>query len=243
MPVMLKAWRDAVTELGHREAVWYVVGRALERALGAPALFRYALVAQPVAGSALPARRGREIEVRILSEPSLELDGIGLEHDTQRYRFAQGALCFGAFHRDALIGCLWICLGPYEEDEVRCRFVPLPPGRASWDLGMYVSPSYRAGLAFARLWDEANAQLRRHGASVTLSRIATGNRRSLASHARLGARRIGTATFFCLGRAQVMIATVRPYLHVSLSPARRPLLRLFVDEPAAVTEDSPPPLG
>lgn len=242
---MLTAFRAAVSELGFREAVWYGFGRALQRLSGSPILFRYALVAQPVPATALAGRRGKDIDVRILSEPSPALVALEVDPDTQRYRYRQGALCFGAFQRDVPIACLWICLGPYDEDEVRCRFVPLPAGRASWDLGMYVLPAHRSGIAFARVWDEANAYLRQRGVTATLSRIATVNRVSLASHRRLGARPIGSATFFRLGPAQIMMATVRPYIHLSLSPSRRPHLHLSSagGKTAAVTKDSSRPLG
>src|SRR3546814_1442215 len=37
---------------------------------------------------------------------------------------------FGAFKNDAIIGCLWLCLSSYVEDEVRCRYQPAPAGEA-----------------------------------------------------------------------------------------------------------------
>ena len=237
MPGPLSAFRGALAELGLREALWYGFGRALQRLPGSPKLFRYALVRQPVDNGVPAPLRGKGIDVRILSEPSTELDLLGLDRAAQRHRYAQKALCFAAFQGAVPIGCLWICLGPYEEDEVRCRFVPLPAGRVSWDLGVYVVPSHRAGFAFARLWGEANAYLRQRGVQATLSRIATVNRTSLASHARLGAKRIGTATFLRLWGAQIMIATVPRYFHVSLSQAQRPELRLFAGD-HRVTKDS-----
>jgi hypothetical protein len=224
---VLRAFRHAIAELGFREAIWYGLGRVLQRWSGSPVLFRYALVAQPVAaGAMLPPHRGKDFEVRILREPVPGFALLGVDAETARFRYRQGAVCFAAFRRGALIGCLWICLGPYDEDEVRCRFVPLPDGCASWDLGLYIQPEYRTGIAFARLWDEANAYLRRQGVAVTFSRIGTVNRASFASHARLGARRIGMATFLRLGPAQFMVATAWPYLHLSRGRGSRPNLRL-----------------
>jgi GNAT superfamily N-acetyltransferase len=224
---MLSALRGLIAELGFREAAWYGLGRSLQKWTGAPILFRYALVAQPVAASAiLPPRRGRDIEVRILPGPVPEFALLGLDRETLQFRFRQGAVCFGAFYHGALIGCLWVCLGPYEEDEVRCRFSPRPAGGACWDMGLFISPDHRGGVAFGRLWDEANAYLRERGVSVSFSRVGTVNHASIGSHARLGARRIGTATFLCLDRVQIMAATVRPYLHFSLGPASKPHLRL-----------------
>lgn len=230
MLTMLQAFRNAAAELGFREALWYGVGRTLQRLTGSPTIFRYALMAQPVGDRMLPPHRGKGIEVRVLSEPSSMLEALGIDGDTQRFRYDQGALCFGAFVAGAPIGCLWLRLGAYDEDEVRCRFVPLPADRASWDLGMYVMPAHRAGIAFIRLWDEANEYLRQHGVQATISRIAPVNKLSTASHVRLGARRIGMATFFRFGRIQLMAATLRPYVHLSFTPTQRPRLRLVATQ-------------
>src|SRR3546814_8400271 len=98
------------------------------------------------------------------------------------YRAAQGAVCLGAFKNDAIIGCLWLCLSSYVEDEVRCRYQPAPAGEASWDFDVYVVPAQRSGPAFGRLRDEANAFLRQQGVACSWSRISAFNPASLASH-------------------------------------------------------------
>jgi len=72
----------------------------------------------------------------------------------------QGAICLGAFKNDELLGYAWILLGTYEEDEVRCFFVPMPEGESAWDFDIYLDPKYRIGFAFPRLWDEVNTYLR-----------------------------------------------------------------------------------
>lgn len=48
----------------------------------------------------------------------------------------------------------------------------------------------------------------------------------MASHRRLGARRFGTAIFLRAKRSQLMVATVYPYLHLSLTAKTRPVIRL-----------------
>ena len=92
---------------------------------------------------------------------------------------------------------------------------PGPAGQAAWDFDVYVDPEHRSGLGFARLWDEANGWLRRRGVAFSWSRISAFNPGSLASHARLGARVAGKATFFRLGPCQLMIASLPPYFHIS----------------------------
>ena len=122
--------------------------------------------------------------------------------------------------------CLWLCLGPYDEDEVRCRFVCEPEENTVWDFDVYVCPEARAGFVFARLWDEANAFLGKRGIAWSISRISAFNPGSLASHAGLGARRTAAATYLKLGRWQIMVADVPPYVHLSTDPVSVPRLRV-----------------
>ena len=224
---MLGKIRATIIELGFVDALVYGAGLALGKCSRKAAIYRYALMAQPVPERPLlPGRRGSDIAVRLMREPGFSMTPLGLAPAVVHYRYGQGALCFAAFKKDALVGALWICPGSYEEDEVRCRFVPTPPGSSCWDLGIYVDPEHRGGIVLARLWDEANAYLRGRGIGWSLSRIGTVNRLSIASHERLGARRIGTATYLCYRRAQFMIATVAPYLHFSLASRSKPTLKL-----------------
>lgn len=156
---MIKKLHDLVDELGWIEAAFYRVGIALQKYLRPAELHRYVLVAQPVPSARLlAAHRGRDIQVRILSRHEPIFAEVGLAPSVVAYRFAQGAVCFGAFHNQPIIGCLWLCLGPDDEDEVRCRFIPLPEGRTCWDLGIYIAPNYRGGSVLARLWDDANVK-------------------------------------------------------------------------------------
>jgi len=91
---------------------------------------------------------------------------------------------------------------------------------------VYVDPAFRMGRLFARLWDTANRYLRERGVDWSLSRISAFNPESLQAHARLGLRRLGSATFVCAGRVQLAVLTMPPFVHLSLSPASRPTVRL-----------------
>lgn len=150
-----------------------------------------------------------------------------LEQRVLAYRAEQGAICFGAFKEGQIIGCLWLCLASYEEDEVRCRYQPAPPDKTSWDFDVYLRPEHRSGLGFARLWDEANDFLRRRGVAVSWSRISAFNPSSIASHARLGAKVVGNATFLQLGPCQLMMASMPPYVHLSVRKVDVPSIKLF----------------
>ena len=226
--IVLDKLRNLRAEIGLPAAVLYLANRLLDKAGGIAAVYRYALVAQPVAEKPLlPGHRGRSIEIRMIDPRDPALVGMdGITTEVLEYRAGMNSVCFGAFEDGAIIGCLWLCLGPYDEDEVRCRFLPLPEGQASWDYGIFLRPEHRKGLAFARLWDAANAFLRERGVRWSLSRISAFNPASLASHRRLGATRIGSATFLRIGPLQVMGATLPPYVHVSATEKTRPCLRL-----------------
>ena len=100
---------------------------------------------------------------------------------------------------------------------------PEPQGRAAWDFDVMVMPEYRMGRLFSYLWGRANAELRAGGVEHTMSRISAFNAASLAAHQRLGARVVGSASFLCVGRWQLMRTSLSPRWHFSWRPESRPL--------------------
>jgi hypothetical protein len=223
--ILTKA-RSLVAELGASGASAYLIHRALGCVGGG--FYWYHFVAQPVLKAPLLVNgRGRSIDVREvdLGRTSTFSD-LPLTPEVISYRKHQKAVCLCAFKNDQVVGCLWLCLGPYREDEVRCLMFPEPRGRTSWDFDVYVRPEHRLGLVFVRLWEATNLYLSAHGVQWSISRISVANRRSLAAHARLGTRRIGSALFVRIGKAQLMISSLRPFLHLSFSPASIPVLVL-----------------
>lgn len=227
---MLRRLRAAVKEYGWRDAFALAVHHFLARATaGRLRLVRYYFVAQPVPPSALLREgRGARIEVRELPEEAPAVAAMPRPADVVRSRYRQGAHCLGAFLDGELIGFIWFKLGAYQEDEVRALFRPLPEGRTAWDFDVYVEPRHRLGFALARLWDAANARLRASGVAWSVSRISAFNRPSLATHARLGAVRLGSATFLCGRSWQLMISTKAPYWHFSRDPSKFPIIGVEV---------------
>jgi hypothetical protein len=226
----LRRWGSELRAFGPLGATLYICTRALEKLSARRArLHVYHLIAQPVADKPLlPARRGRSIEVSEVGvQEALELP-IARPREILAQRFAQGARCLVARSQGRFVGCLWFITGPYEEDEVRCLFVPRPSERAAWDFDVYVDPSARLGLGFARLWDEANAILSSAGVEWSISRISAMNAVSLSAHRQLRAQRVGTAAFLALGSAQIMLSSLAPYVHVALRRESRPVLAISV---------------
>jgi hypothetical protein len=143
----------------------------------------------------------------------------------------------GAFKETSLVGYLWLLLGPYEEDEVRCRFIPMPQGKAAWDFDFYVVSRYRFGVGFLRLWDEANRYLKHRGIRWTMSRISAFNAVSLASHRRLGARVVGHAVFVVLGPCQLAVTTVFPFVQLSIGARNEPKIRVYPPKLRGLSSD------
>ncbi|EKV32746.1 hypothetical protein C882_1584 [Caenispirillum salinarum AK4] len=233
-PGLTARLRATVAELGGPNAVLYWISRALGRAGGIARLHRYVIVLQPVPERPLlKPHRGRSIAVEPLSRDDPRLFDLPLTRAVMDYRFDQGALCLGAVKDGRVIGCLWLCLGPFDEDEVRCRYVREPEGAASWDFDVYVHPDHRTGFAFGRLWDAANGLLRERGARFSASRISAFNAASLKSHAALGAAAVGRATFLRLGpRLQVMVSDLAPRVNISWRDDRPPRLLIPCPPPA-----------
>lgn len=185
----------------------------------------YYLVAQPVPEADwLPPGRGRRIEVRRIMPHDISVADFPRPREVIEDRYRQGSICFAAFCEDRMVGFIWLLLAIYREDEVRCWFRPEPHGTAAWDFDVYVDPAWRIGPAFGRLWDEANRYLKAQGVHWTMSRISAFNGPSLASHRRLHARFLGRANFLVLGRMQIMLANIAPYVYASLDPDGGPTL-------------------
>jgi hypothetical protein len=190
-------------------------------------LFVYYIVAQPVARrELLPARRGASIQIREVLPGDPLLGGFERRTEILERRFAHGAHCIAAIRDDSALGYLWFTIGGYEEDEVRCRFEPLPERLRAWDFDVYIRPEHRASLVFPKLWSAASARMSELGAEQTLSRISAHKPESLLAHARLGARIIARCIFLKVGSLQLMVSSAHPRVALSLSRSSRPVVRL-----------------
>jgi hypothetical protein len=218
-------------EMGWLDGLLYLLDRVLGIVSGRRArIQKNYLVAQPVfTGRRLPSNRGTSIEIRRVAPLDPIIGEFPRPARAAPYRFNQNAICLAALHAGRFIGFIWFTIGPYQEDEFRCRFVPLPDGQSAWDFDLYVDPAHRNGIAFLKLWDEANALLASRRVRWTLSRISAFNRGSMISHTKMGARRVGVVTTLSIGSWQIAASTVPPYLHFSTGPDSFPTLLLDTD--------------
>lgn len=224
---MFLKFTDLTFELGPLNAMYWSFNRLFDGLRVPCRIYRYLFVAQPVARQPfLPARLGQSIQIRMLRWGDQALADLPIEAGVLRYRFDQDAVCFGAFQDDEIVGCLWLCLGSYHEDEVRCFYRLGPARTTAWDFDVYVAPAARGGFAFLKLWDAANEYLGARGVTCSLSRISAFNPDSLRAHQNLGARRFASAVFLQLGRLQLMASPVRPFIHLSAAESQVPTLAL-----------------
>jgi GNAT superfamily N-acetyltransferase len=213
-------------EIGTANALLYVASRVLGTVTGGHArLVKYYITAQPVHGHELtPPRRGRQI---IVDEATAE-QVLSLPADRPRQvleaRLGQGGRCLIARKDGVPVGFQWFTLVDYVEDEVRCVFRLESRDRCAWDYDIYVDQKWRTQPVFSRLWDKCNEILRNSGVMFSLSRINAYNGASRQAHERIGARIVGWAIFICLWRAQLAFLSARPWIHVSFSRSRMPVI-------------------
>jgi hypothetical protein len=218
---------DLYRQYGLVTGLFYGIDRVLQRLSSRLRLYAYQIMVQPITDQPLlPERFARRLEFREIRRGDPEVVLMPARPDIKEARFAQNAVCLGAYREGRLIGYLWFCYGQYEEDEARCTYVVTPKGEAIFDYDLYVLPEHRMGFAFAGIWHGANEYLRKRGIRCTFSRYTRSNLASRRAHERLGGRPVGSVVFLHLGPVQLMAATLWPFLHLSLSPTRRVTLRL-----------------
>jgi GNAT superfamily N-acetyltransferase len=228
-------FRDTAAGIGFGNAVLFALSRLCESLCGGHAhIVKYNITVQPIVGPAAAADRAGSFEMTWADAESALLEEVDRPAEIIRSRFAQGARCLVAAHKGRLAGFLWFVVGPYDEDEVRVRFVPEPRGRVAWDFDVMVKPEYRMGRLFSYLWNRAGAELRRDGVEHTISRISAFNAASLAAHRRLGARVVGSVFVLSAGPWQLMRTSFAPRWHFSVRADQRPVVTI-----AAIPQGDP----
>lgn len=207
--------RQAAAELGFWNALAYGIDQMLATRLRWGGLTRYYFYAQPVPEAPARAMRMGKQEVRELKPGDPAFADLPLDRDVLDFRFGQGGVCLAIIEEARAVACLWFCRNSYREDMVRATYLLAPQQVTAWDFDVYVAPSHRAGRTFARLWQAGNDYLRGEGVTWSLSRISAYNRPSITSHERLGAVRVGQASFLVLGPMQFMVSSTSPRVHLS----------------------------
>lgn len=217
-------------EFGPLAGSLYVIDRVLRRLSPSLGLYFYELMVQPIPDKPLlPPNFTRNLAYREIKRGDPEVDLMPARPDIKLSRFAQNAICLGAFHKGEFLGYIWFCFRSYDEDEVRCTYVISPPEQSVFDFDLYLFPKHRMGLGFAAIWNGANAFLRSRGIHHTFSRLTRFNVTSRRAHEHLGWKQLGHAIFFHAWALQVMVASLPPFISLSLGKSSRVRLDLRPD--------------
>ena len=226
---MLQKIRGVFRQFGFAVGLLYGLDRFLQRLSSNLRLYAYEFMVQPIHTKPLvPARFTRNFEIREIKHDDPEVDLMPVRPDIKRSRFDQNAVCLGAFQNGQFIAYMWFCFRAYDEDEVRCTYLLMPESQAVFDFDLYIFPQHRLSLAFIGIWNGANQYLSERGIKYTFSRLTRFNVGSRRAHEHLGWKRVGRAIFLQAWSLEVMMATIFPYLLLSLGKANRVRLKLRV---------------
>ncbi len=215
------------TELGVINGVLYSLNRAVYKLTRTNIIHRYYFYAQPVLQkNIVPARIGKKYSIREVKWGDPITHSFNRPLDVIKSRYDQGAICFCAEKSNKLAGFIWLMKGIYVEDEVRCNFSPLPRDSNAWDFDIFICPEDRLGIAFAIIWQHANAWLTQENYQWTSSRVSAFNAASIRSHSRLGAIKVSTGTYITLGSIQFAFFSKPPYCHISLGQRNSPTFEI-----------------
>lgn len=117
----------------------------------------------------------------------------------------------------------------YQEAEVRCTCELTDREASIFDFDFYVLPEHRMGIAFLAIWQGMNDTLAPQGVRYTFSRMTRFNLASRRAHARLGAKRAGSAIFLQAWGLELMASSVAPWIGVTCQRTPRVVLRLRPD--------------
>jgi hypothetical protein len=218
--------KDTLRQLGPALTFMYGMHQALLRTTsGRCRIVPYSLYAQPLGSAAYTAVRDdadTQVAEVLPGDPLISAFPRPAQVLAERWR--GGSRCLAATVKGAFAGHIWISRGQHAEDEVRCRY--LLPDHSVWDFDVYVEPRLRLGRTLGRMWKAVDHRLRAEGAQWSFSRISRFNPGSIAVHERLGAKRVGVATFIVLGPLQIACFSQRPYLWASAGNGAGPRITL-----------------
>lgn len=216
-----------INEMGALASLLYTLSKLIGKLSKNSGLHYYLFVTQKTQSSPrLPAHRGKNFKFQTLASHSPLLEALPRPSEVINNRFNQGSVCITATKDEQFVGCIWLSLHSYIEDEVRAIFMPQPANQVAWDYDVFIAPEYRATYLFPKLWDAADNYLISQGYEATTSRISGFNTQSINSHKKLGAKIIAKAVYIKLCTLQLSLSTVSPHIHLSFSEKNTPKYKL-----------------
>ena len=231
---MLREWwrrlASPFRDFGLVAGTLYVIDRVLRRISPRLGLQVYEFMVQPIGGARLlPAGLSKNLVAQEIIEGDAAIDRMPALAHIKEQRFRQGARCLGVYRRGQLLGYSWYVRDRYHEDEARCTYELADREASIFDFDFYVLPEHRMGIAFLGVWHGMNELLAPQGVRYTFSRMTRFNLASRRAHARLGARRVGSAVFVQAWGAELMVSSIAPWIGITWRPSQRVALRLRPD--------------
>ena len=157
---MFERLHDKIRTLGWADTLWFIVDTLLRRmSFGLARLVKYYFVAQPVATPTIQTSRRGAVRMYVTDVVDDIVRQAPRPEQILQRRLAQQARCVVAERDGALAGFIWRRPDRYREDTLRCEYRWAPTPSAMWDFDVFIAPSHRMGLLFARLWARTHALL------------------------------------------------------------------------------------
>lgn len=228
-------------EFGLTAGTLYAIDRVLRSISPRLGLYVYEFMVQPIRDKPLlTANFVRSLTYREIRRGDPEIAKMPARAEVKESRFAQGAVCLGAFRNDVLIAYIWLCFNAYQEDEVRCTYKLMNADESVFDFDLYVFPEHRMGIAFMAVWHGAMKYLHERGVRFSYSRLTRFNLASRRAHRHLGWKCIGRAVFLQIWTVEAMISTLFPFAWVSFGPPARVGLQFRPDALIRSSEEMAP---
>jgi len=223
---MLQVIQSALRHFGIFNGCLYLFNQLSKKMFGDGVILeKFYIYAQPLTQEKiLPVKKAGKYKLINLKRESTDLRIFGRPTKVIEDRYDKGGQCIGCFKNDKLLGYIWFTFESYNEDVVRCVYIPYPKETTCWDYDIFIEPKYRIGFVFAALWDALNEELYSKGYRWSMSRISAFAVESIKSQSRLGAKRIGMLIFLKLFGSQLLFSSNSPYVHLSFSEKNYPHL-------------------
>jgi len=226
---MLNKLNRLIISFGYRVTAAYLLHRLLQKLSKSSGCYYYYIYEQELTQHK-QAQALRAANSKLAFNWYQDFDDIHLQlprpESVLKERFNQKTSCVMAIQEQEVTACAWFTESSYQEDEVRCTFDFSHLPNHVWDYDVYVIPKYRVGRLFLRLWRQVEMYWQDKGKTASLSRISAFNQNSVTSHEKLGAKRLASACFLCVGNIQLMVSSTAPYINLSCSTNSRPTIKV-----------------
>lgn len=224
--MFLKKIKKGVTDYGFMVYFAHGLQRLLShvtKKISIQCVYLYAVPVEQNRKIKLPQSLKINYTVTLLHQDHEMLRVFPVSSQTIAYRFQQNAVCLVVLKKNEPIGCFWLIMGIYQEDQMFLDIHMSP--ESAWDFALWVQEEHRLSPAFAILWETALDYLGGYGIRWIYSRITSTNNLSVQVHNGLGGRILSKILFVRMGNWEICwdIGLRKLSTH---TPSRRKIMQL-----------------